>query len=233
MGQERRRSPRIRQRAECEIELGKKTHGATLLDISEGGLAAVCTEELPVGLAGRITFRVMGKSVEVQALVWHCRQVRFRGEAAHAYGFMLEDASDSFRELLPSEAGSASRRKAREVSSSSSQGDAKEAKSAKPPARDAAASGRTERKVSKQAIRAAQSDGAKGKRLGHLRAELDDSMRENRREASSGTFRVRAKMRTQPRTKTLTLSVASEDEARAAVAKQLGEEWEILEVNAA
>ena len=232
MGQERRRSPRIRQRAECEIELGKKTHGATLLDISEGGLAAVCTEELPVGLAGRITFRVMGKSVEVQALVWHCRQVRFRGEAAHAYGFMLEEASDSFRELLPAETGSASR-SASPAATRSSKGEGKTAKGAKAPARDAAASERTERKVSKQAIRAAQSDGAKGKRLGHLRAELDDSMRENRREASSGTFRVRAKMRTQPRTKTLTLSVASEDEARAAVAKQLGEEWEILEVNAA
>ncbi len=228
MGKERRRSPRVRQRAECEIELGKKTYPATLLDISEGGLAAVCMEELPVGLAGKISFRVMGKQVDVTALVWHCRQVRFRGQAAYAYGFMLEEASNSFHELLPREAGSVSR-----SSSSRPVPPTKTAaKNEEAPAKEATTRP-AERTVSKDAIRAAQADGPKGKRLAHLRSELDDSLRQNRREASGTSFRVRAKMRTQPRTKTLTLSVTSEDEAREAVAKQLGPDWEILEVSAA
>lgn len=231
MGKERRRSTRVRQRVECEIQLGKSAHPATLLDVSEGGLAAVCTEELPVGLAGTISFRVLGRKVEVKALVWHCRQVRFRGDTAFAYGFMLEEASDTFQELLPvRQAGAAEAAEpsrpvpSKTAPTTGARGDEKT--SSAPPTT-------AKRPVSKSAVRAAQADGPKGKRLAHLRAELDDSLRENRRETPGTAFRVRAKMRTQPRTKTLTLSVTSEGEARTAVQKQLGPEWEILEISAA
>ena len=235
MGKERRRSPRVRQRAECEIHLGKKVHAATLLDISEGGVAAVCVEELPVGSSGTISFRALGKPVEIKALVWHCRQVRFRGDAAFAYGFMLEDASDAFHGLLP--AGDARSSKADAQTGAPSAPAERQAPGAGPRAKvqnaSAAAPKEGPRKIPRAAVRAAQTDGPKGKRLAHLRAELDDSLRENRSETQGTSFRVRAKMRTQPRTKTLTLSVSSEAEAREAVEKQLGADWEILEIAAA
>ncbi len=65
------------------------------------------------------------------------------------------------------------------------------------------------------------------------RDALDESLRQSREETQPTSYRVRAKKRDQPRTKTLTLSVASANEARVAVEDRLGDEWEVLDVEAA
>jgi hypothetical protein len=48
-----------------------------------------------------------------------------------------------------------------------------------------------------------------------------------------GSYRIRVKERASPRTRILTLSATSDEEARALAITHLGEEWEVLEVGAA
>lgn len=99
MDKDRRRRPRIRQRLGCEIRLDRKVHQATVLDISKGDLVAVCEAELPIGSPTQVSFRALGQDFEVRAMVWHCRDVRFRGTRSFAYGFMVEGSPAGFERL--------------------------------------------------------------------------------------------------------------------------------------
>ena len=211
MDKDRRRSPRIRQRLGCEIRLDRKVHQATVLDISEGGLAAVCEADLPIGSATQVSFRALGQDIEIQAMVWHCRDVRFRGTRSFAYGFMVEGSPAGFERLTrrrtqPQPATESPRAEGETPAGGPS--------GLHPPPKD------PEQDAGRQ-------------RLDYLRAELDHSMKETRNETQGFAFRVRAKLRSKPRTKMLSLSAASEADARAAVIESLGADWEILEISAA
>ena len=210
MSKERRRSPRIPQRVPCEIRLGRERFSAYLLDLSEGGLGAVGTEELPLGSSAEVSFRALGQSLDVTAMIWHSRQVRFQGKRAWAYGLMIESPSPQYVGMLPRRA----KRKNAPATGPAPKPDV-------PPQRVAPADPGP---APEPAPASAEDD---------ARDALEESLRHSREETQPTSYRVRAKKRDQPRTKTLTLSVASADEARAAVEDRLGDEWEILDVEAA
>ncbi len=195
---ERRSSQRIRRRAECTIRRGRESHEGTILDISEGGLAAICELPLEQGSVMTIEFSGLRRPLEVKAVVWHCRAVRYRGVESFAHGFMLDHAPPDYQRLLSSSQRPSGPQKA------------PAAETPKPEPEPASAS--------------------EQEHLEDLRSELGEALKESRKASPEPAFRVRAKQRNRPRTKTLSLTAADEEGVREAVRASLGDEWEILEV---
>ncbi len=98
---ERRKSHRIQRRAQCRILVAKKKHEGMILDLSEGGLAFVCKADLEPATPVRLEFAGLGRSVQVSAVVWHQRRVRFRGGESYGYGCIVEDPGPEYLDLLP------------------------------------------------------------------------------------------------------------------------------------
>jgi len=102
-GKERRRSPRIRTRIECEVWIDGTEHQGRVLDVSDGGLSVTAEPEVAQGEPVRVVLRPPDtQPFEVSALAWHCRRMRQpSGKDTHVLGLMLSSAPEAYQELLP------------------------------------------------------------------------------------------------------------------------------------
>lgn len=171
---ERRKSQRVRCRLACEIQSARKRAKGMVLDMSEGGLAVQTGLKVDQGDTLLIRIQAPGGPLQVEAMVWHSRQVRLRGakETSWALGLMISKAPGHYFQLVPQ--------------------------------------GTTHAKAN----------------------EPDDSASEASEEAPPAllAFRIRVKQLAAPRTRVLSLTAASEDEARTLATADLEGEWEILEI---
>ena len=103
VGKERRRSPRIRTRIECEVWIDGTEHRGRVLDVSDGGLSVTTEPEVGQGEPVRVVLRPPDMTAfEVSALAWHCRKVRQpSGKTMHVLGLMLSSAPEAYQNLLP------------------------------------------------------------------------------------------------------------------------------------
>lgn len=176
---ERRGSPRIRCRMQCELVRDGKRSQATILDFSEGGLCVQSGLGVDQGTAVTVLMRhPRGHEIAVDALVWHVRQVRGRtGKAGNrVLGLMISKAPDEYFELLPRV----------------------EPDPPSPPQDQPVAD------------------------APFLSCEEPVP--------SLSPFRIRVKACSGPRTRVLSMSAESADEAKSLAILDLGHDWEILEV---
>ena len=172
---ERRKNSRLRCRLPCEILGPGNRASGTILDLSEGGLSIHTELEIDQGENLSIRFQTPeGEAIQVEALLWHSRQVRNResGESAWVLGLMVSKASAAYSRLA--RRAPAPRQEPPSPS----------------PVRDPDA------------------------------VEDDELV----------GFRIRVKQCVGPRTRLLSLSATSDEEARALAVTHLGDDWEVLEI---
>lgn len=237
--EERRQSPRIRCRLRCTLRRGRRRVRARVLDVSEGGLCVLS----PVSLHPKQTLVVQIEvpprgPVEVEAIAWHVRQVKAgsSGRKAFSIGMILSKAGPGFEILLPggSEASGAWAADALAEKLEDLTGQ-EAAAGLQPSAQDPP----EEMALEEDALSAAELDGVDLDLLSP--AELQDLAQATPSsepwtpgpDDTLKLFRIRVKAHAGPRTRTLTLGAVSATEAETLAGRELGDDWQILEVTPA
>lgn len=237
--EERRRSPRIRCRLRCTLRRGRRRVRARVLDVSEGGLCVLS----PVPLQPKQTLVVQidvppRGPVEVEAIAWHVRQVKTgsSGRKAYSIGMILSKAGPGFETLLPG--GS--------EASGAWAADALAEKLGDMAGREGAA-GNPSSSQDAPEVTALEEDALSADELDGVDLDLlSPSELQNLAQAPPSSepwapgpddtlklFRIRVKAHAGPRTRTLTLGAVSASEAEVLAGRELGDDWQILEVTPA
>lgn len=219
---ERRRTPRASCRLHCRIRQGNRPVPARIVDISEGGLCLF--SPVPLTARSRIELVIDVPSFQdavVRGEVWHVRrqQIKRSKRKIWAIGVMLETSDTAYQRLLAA-AGVAPDR----VDAGG----------------DAASAGRDAERTDADSGDGADSAGASAaRRAGATPVEATDEAPDEDQlppifdRLEPQVFRVRIKARGGPRTRLLTLTAESADEARALAERDLESPWRVIEVRAA
>lgn len=209
----RRKSPRVRCRLNCSLQLRRRRIPARVLDVSEGGLCVLSPVKLEAKQTVRLQIDVPPRGpVEVEAIAWNVRPVKGGRKKTWSIGMMVKSAGDGFEALLP-----------------------KRSPNALPdvPGDETAASG--DAAFDDEAL-VVESEGLSAEweqsaaEWDQLFAEAEEMFASAEESGQLQMFRVRVKATNGPRTRTLTLSAASESDAMEQAAADLEGSWKILEV---
>ena len=205
MGSERRKTSRVRCRFSCQIRGPRASGSGTVLDISEGGLSVQTQAEFEHGESLAIQIEATGKTVEVEALVWHRRRTRQRSTGATFWvlGLMLVKGPDAYFGLLPRV----------EPQKSTAEPETETAPETAPEmAPEATRETAPEEECAEAAPEEECAEAAPEEECAELHA-----------------YRIRVKHRTGPRTRVLSLSARSAEEARSLATAGL-DDWKVIEV---
>ncbi len=195
----------------------------TLLDVSEGGMSLASSQDFEQGSLVKVEFAALGRTITTSAVVWHSRPVRYMGSPGFLFGMMIDEACPEYQLLLPRRGSSDAKSAVAGTIPSLEEAEAEARK------RELAGSPSAAPTAPKVEVETPQSSPATEK----AKANFKKSLEEGHQDTEGQSFRVRAKKRSQPRTKTLSLTADSEGAAREAASEALGADWEVLEVTRA
>lgn len=212
--EDRRTSPRKRCRLNCTIARNRKRIPARVLDVSEGGLCLLSPVQLQAKERVVIHINVPPRGpVKVEAVAWHVRKVKSgrSGRKTWSIGMMLSRADDGFQKLLDS------------------------GRQAAPTATPSGLSAAPEQPDLESDEISPEWDewSSEWDQLFEESEKLLAESTENTPQDDLQAFRVRVKAKMGPRTRTLTLSAASEEEAADMARQDLDDSWQIIEVTPA
>ncbi len=215
----RRKAPRVRCRLNCTLVMRRKRIPARVLDVSEGGLCVLSPVKLDAKQRVKLTIDVPPRGpVDVDATAWNVRPVKGRGKKTWSIGMMVNEAGEGFDALLPKAPPNAL-----------AGGD-----EAPPEAIDVAPNaGDVLQEIELQSEELSAEWEESAAEWDQLFAEAEEMFSGNGSDAGLQMYRVRVKATDGPRTRTLTLSAASETEARDQAHADLEGSWKILEVEPA
>lgn len=200
-GKERRREPRVQCRLHGQLTRGRERIRVRIVDVSEGGVCLLSPVWLDPKKPVAIAIDVPGRGpARVQVEIWHVRREKSRSSNGKIWV-----AGALLREGDEAFAGLLESvglrdRAAREIPARPA---------TKPPAPASPP----------QVLKAPEPE-----------PEHEPELDEEIDAYDPRTFRLRCKAKGNPRTRTLTLAAASAEEARKIAERDLGVEWELLEV---
>lgn len=214
---DRRKSPRNACRLNCAIWHGRKRVPARVLDVSEGGLCLLSPVALKAKQRIVIEIHVPPQGpVQVEAIAWHVRRVRSGGAGRKSWsiGMMVSKGGYGFQTLLSAVGGAARAESGAPCDETT------------PPPVDT--------DCSEPCLESVELS----PEWDEWSAEWEQLFEESEKVLSAVTdagpqhdlqmFRVRVKANDSPRTRTLTLSAASAEEAETLGRRDIGDSWKIL-----
>lgn len=240
--EDRRRSPRASCRLHCRVLAGNERTRARIVDVSNGGLCLLS----PTWFASKSKIHISidvpnrGESI-VEAQVWHVRRQKMHGgtRKVWAVGVMLEETDDPYQRLLlaagvapeKSELPEAGRPTVKAASASLANSTLSRSHAEE------------QSDLHSASLPPVQSIPSIPSRSASLKDTLTGSAPQEPRVESEGLapedmiepkiFRIRVKATGGPRTKVLTLTAESEEEARELAVRDLESRWTIMDVRAA
>ena len=94
--EQQRKDLRRKNRMRCDLLIGGKTHGATVLDATSRGLTICTGADIVEGSMLRVAIRARsGRPIGVEAMVWHRRRTSVNA-SSYRLGLVLVNAPDDF-----------------------------------------------------------------------------------------------------------------------------------------